>query len=259
MIRAERNMKVLLPLRATVEVGNNSLEGTPDVNLNHSLLGLAIEDFPVFTENFRISAGYRKENTPLMIEEWDLRWRNTNADPTKPLQNWIAYTDRSLTQVMVNWQLIKAQNGTFTTGIYTGLNKLVDKPTAVGGLTADEELVIAGLKAGFIIKNIRFESVLDWRRTINTGIPALAKQSLELKFAGPLAGGSVSGKVNLRSGVGDEQNQVDDSTAELLVDLPIYEAAGFQLKADYINYVDKTNAVNSFSAVQLNTGVVIRF
>jgi DNA repair exonuclease SbcCD ATPase subunit len=227
MARGVRDMEIILPFTATVELGFNRSD-LLDKWISHTMVDLSVTDYALGAPNFIVDASVRHEQTPLQIEDWDLRWRNAslaNAGSSLEVkhQNWIADTTR--TQVRAKATLyLTPQSGVYAGGRYVHDSKKTDaslpSKTAVLGAFTEMEILDT---------DVRLQG--EWLRASGA---KRAKRSVTLTAARGIGEGQVELYVDVTDGRGLDTEWVNTVDSHLEFSYPLYEMTDLQVKGQYV-------------------------
>ena len=227
MARGVRDMEIILPFTATVELGFNRSD-LLDKWISHTMVDLSVTDYALGAPNFIVDASVRHEQTPLQIEDWDLRWRNAslaNAGSSLEVkhQNWIADTTR--TQVRAKATLyLTPQSGVYAGGRYVHDSKKTDaslpSKTAVLGAFTEMEILDT---------DVRLQG--EW---LSASGAKRAKRSVTLTAARGIGEGQVELYVDVTDGRGLDTEWVITVDSHLEFSYPLYEMTDLQVKGQYV-------------------------
>lgn len=266
LINATRELKVMLPLLATIEYGlNDDINSTTDYQ--HFMIELGVKKYHMFADRLVVSASYGQELNPIEAKNWEQRWRNINVvdafwSPAQLQQakNWAVdsvdlETMRQASQAQADWVLARSADGRNGLVASVGYRKITDVLNKTKVKVLDEQVISVGLQANVDIRGTALSAAYGLE---NAKGALSSKQSLNLGFNRAIGGaGFILGEAKGSWGQGAQLADVSDVQAYLKWEQPVYEAAQWQLAAGYSRLLG--SAADDFTAFTLNSGLTMRF
>lgn len=250
MARAARDLEILVPFTATVELGSNNADLVTNSML-HSMVDLAVADYTLGKTNIVVDAGLRHEQTPLQNEEWDLRWRNASVAAAGSAlatehQNWVADTSR--TQARAKATLYVAPK----TGLYAGGRLAKDSNTSAASLP--RKTAVAGVFSEASILGADVKLQAEWLRA--SGAPE-AKRSIDMSVARGIGAGLFEAHAGLSDGQGLDTTWVNTLDSGFGFSYPLYQNTNLQINGKFVR--SRVDDGNAYRDARLGAGFALGF
>jgi predicted nucleic acid-binding Zn-ribbon protein len=250
MARAARDMQILVPLTATVEIGSNSADIVANSML-HAMVDLSVDDYALGGSRFVVDAGFRHEQTPLQAEEWDLRWRNASvAAPGSALatqyQNWVADTSRTQARAKATVYLAPK------TGLYAG-GRLVNE-SKVSAASLPRKTAVAGVFTEMTVLGTDLRVQGEWLRASGA---LEAKRALDLSASRGIGEGTFEAHAGVSDGRGIDAKWVNTLDSGFDFNYPVYQNANLQVNGKFVR--SRVDDANAYRDARLGAGFALGF